>query len=303
MDEEVNAVYIQILDGGLAKNNPSNADSGFSMAKKNNSQELKFTSQAFTLVIDVFPPIVMAAQNALKFAADLATHQELTDVHMSDESWTFSRPQTKGMSRTRLEVSVKEQEVTIEQRAPAGLLERFELLVDQIINSVDAVFSPKAILGSVVSLEYVVDLESDARQKILGNLDMLGEDDDDDGKIGIFERPCHFVGLRLGFPAFEYQDSDENDEESNEVVSPVQKEAPESKQDEQEPAKKIDWHATLTLQSQPDDPQAVSVEVTGRWIGPVKWKDLSKSIIERVKKVDEFLKTKTRDFLQQFRSE
>ncbi len=273
------------------------------MPKKKGPDELKFSSQCFTLSFDVYPPITMVRENALKLAMDLAAHQELTDIHMSDESWTFRRPQAKGHSRGRVEVNVQEQEVTIEQRAPTGALERFELLVDQSLASFGAVFTPEAIWGSVISLEYLVDIGSDARQTILGNLDMLENEDEegDGGKLGVFQRPCHFVGLRLGFPAFEVEDEPKTGEPAKEEkkAASSEGEAVEKKPE----IKGIDWQATLTLQSLIDNPQALSVEVNGRWIGAVPWNEVNKQVSSRVRIVDEFLKTKTKEFLQQFRSE
>jgi hypothetical protein len=262
------------------------------MARGKESNELAFTSQCFTLQFDVYPPITMVRENALKLATSLGSHQELTDIHMSDESWTFRRPQAKGHSRGQVEVSVEEQEVKIEQRTPAGALERFETLVEQTVSSVEAVFSPEAIWGSVISLEYLADFGSDAREAILGNLDMLEDENEGNGKLGVFGRPCHFVGLRLGFPAFEYKE-EEGDEEKKE----------EAKEKGKAKSRGIDWHATLTILSVPDNPKAVSVEVTGRWIGAVSWSEVSSLLNKRLTIVDDFLKTKTRDFLQKFRSE
>lgn len=270
--------------------------------KKKGSDELKFSSQCFTLSFDVYPPITMVRENALKLATDLAAHQELTDIHMSDEAWSFRRPQAKGHSRGQVEVAVQEQEITIEQRSPTGTLERFELLLDQTLASIGAVFSPEAIWGSSISLEYMVDIGGDARETILGNLDMMG-DEEDKGKLGVFERPCHFVGLRLGFPAFEYEEEDESQEAGESPTSEPAQDEPDKpvKADKSDRVKRADWHAMLTIQSLPDNPNILSVEVSGRWIGAAPWANIQHLMTSRLKCVDEFLKTKTKDFLQQFR--
>src|ERR1700730_11008181 len=159
----------------------------------------------------MFPPIAMVRENALKLATSLAGHQDLTDIHMSDESWSFRRPQAKGHARGHVEVVIRDQSATIENRQPTGGLERFEILVEQVVESVGNVLRPQAVWGSEVTLEYVVKIGSDTRKLILGSLDMVG-DEDEPGKLAVFDRPCHFVALRLGFPAFEYIPEDEDSE-------------------------------------------------------------------------------------------
>jgi hypothetical protein len=232
---------------------------------------------------------------------------------MSDESWVFSRPQAKGHARGQVQVSVSDQEVTIEHRSPNGGLERFEILMEQAVEAIGAVIKPQAIWGSVVTLEYQADIGGDARKAILGPLEMLG-DEEGVGKLGAFERPCHFVGLRLGFPAFQYDpqgDEEEEDEEGAELEDEKTAALAEGQLTEnpthaggaKEPAKGADWHATLTLQSLQDDPKSLSVEVGGRWIGGVPWEHVKETLPSRLWAVDEFLKTKTSDFLEQFRSE
>src|SRR5439155_18796720 len=129
--------------------------------------------------------------------------QDLTDIHMTDESWVFSRPQAKGHARGHVEVRVEDQAVIIEQRYPSGGLERFEVLVEQAVEAIGSVTKSEVIFASLIELEYVVELGTDTRKAILGSLDMLGDEEEgEQGKLGVFKRPCHFVGLRLGFPAF-----------------------------------------------------------------------------------------------------
>jgi hypothetical protein len=283
------------------------------MAKgKRENKGLDFSPQCFTVSFTVYPPTAMVRENALKLATDLATHQELTDIHMSDETWTFRRPQAKGHARGQIEVRLEDQDVTIEHVSPNGGLERFEILVEQAVESIGAVIKPQVIFGCEAVLEYTANIGSDTRKAILGSLDMLGEEDET-GKLDVFGRPCHFVGLRLGFPPVKFVPKNEGSEEAKdeteegsdtgELMEQLMDEEDDPEQPQTEAQQGIDWHATLTLQSLQDDPNGLSVEVNGRWIGAVPWKKVAKNIVLRLRTVDEFLKTKTRDFLQEFRSE
>ncbi len=274
-----------------------------------------FSPECFTLTLDVYPPIAIGRENALMLATDLAVHQDLTDIHMSDESWTFRRPQIKGQSRGHIQVAVESQEISIEHQSPVGGLERFEILVDQTVEAIGHVIKPQMVFGFLVVLEYSANIGQDARKAILGSLEMLG-DDEDDGKLGAFERPCHFVGLRLGFPPFHYEptkkdtvDDDDKPEnptktpEAGEIIDKLIAEKGEDVDADDRPPKGSEWGAMITIQSLQDDPKGISVEVSGRWMGAIPWEECKKSLSLRLKTVDEFLKTKTTEFLQQFRSE
>jgi hypothetical protein len=287
---------------------------------KSRKKEMEFSPECFTVAADVFPPVAMGRENALRLATNLAAHQDLSDIHMSDESWVFRRPQAKGHARGHVEVTVSDQEITIEQRAPGGGLERFEILLEQAIDAIGAAIKPQAIWGSVVTLEYQVNIGSDTRKAILGSLGMLDEDDGP-GKLGVFERPCHFVGLRLGFPAFRLipegkagekksggkesggEEDDDDDLDAGDLMEQIMEEGTGKEGQEKGPPPGAGWHATLTLQSLQDDPNSLSVEVSGRWIVAKPWKDVTQLLSGRLRMVDEFLKTKTKEFLQQFRSE
>jgi len=280
------------------------------MGKEKRRRKPEFSPQCFTVAFDVYPPIAMLRENALKLATDLAAHQDLSDIHMSDESWSFRRPQPKGHARGQIELTVEDQEIAIEHRTPNGGLERFEILVGQVAESVGAVLRPQGIWGTNVTLEYVANIGGDARKAILGSLDML-EDEDTPGKLDVFQRPCHFVGLRLGFPAFEYVPTEDPPGEEDEpgetntgklIDRLIENKGGSGEQQEDAP-KNAEWHATLTLQSLQDDPKSLLVEVSGRWFGAVDWKNVSNTLATRLRTVDGFLRTKTSDFIQQFRSE
>ena len=90
-------------------------------------------------------------------------------------------------------------------------LERFETLLDQVVTSVDPVINPKLLLASIVRLEYIIDLGGDSREAILEGLGLSGENSESD-KLGVFNRPCHVVGLRLRFPAYRLMDDDSEGE-------------------------------------------------------------------------------------------
>jgi hypothetical protein len=264
----------------------------------------KFTPLNFTVSFDVYPQVAMIRENALELAQKLSAHHEWTDIHMSDEAWEFTRRQPRqGHAGGAIKVAVGDQEVKIEHLFPNGGLERFEILVDQVIEAIEQVIGPQILLGTSASLEYMVELGGDSREAILGALKLPGEDDELD-KLAVFNRPCQFVGLRLGFPPYQItkgDDAEPGEEPSDETG--VSQESPSGEQTNEEPLEGADWAATLTFQSQPDDPKKLSVEVDGRWMQPVQWKEVPKVIGNRLRIVDDFLKTKISEFLKNFRSD
>ncbi len=277
------------------------------MAGKNKGsgkREDKFSPQSFEVTFDVYPLVAMIRENALELAQKLSAHHEWTDIHMSDESWEFTRRQPRqGQAGGAIKVKVGDQEVEIEHRFPTGGLERFEILVDQVIEAIEQVAAPQILLGTTATLEYLVDIGGDAREAILGGLRLVGDEETD--KLGVINRPCQFVGLRLGFPPFEVDEKSADDEEEdpeNPIEKPV--DIGEERSANQGAGKKegADWAATLTLQSLPDEPAKMSVEVEGRWMQPSHWKEVPKVLGDRLKIVDEFLKTKISEFLKNFGS-
>lgn len=263
-------------------------------------REDKFSPQRFTVRFDVYPRVAMIRESALELAQHLSAHHELTDIHMADESWEFTRPQPRqGQPGGAITVRVKEEEIEIEHLYPNAGLERFEILVDQVIVAIEEVAEPKILLGTSASLEYVVDIGGDARQAILGALQHKDEDESD--KLAVFNRPCQFVGLRLGFPAYRTTEDEGAKEERPEDEPPDEpdvgsKPPPLGAADEEHEG--ADWSATLTLQSAPDEPSKLSVEVGCRWMQPIEWKDVPNVIRERLTIVDDFLKTKISEFLK-----
>jgi hypothetical protein len=278
------------------------------MAKSKGAGGFEFTPQNFSVSFDVYPLIAMVRENALRLAQNLSAHNEWTDIHMSDEEWQFTRRQPKqGQPGGAIKVTVEEQEVEIGHRFPTGGLERFEILVDQIIDAVEQVARPQILLGTVTSLEYLVEIGGDARESVLGGLKLLGESEES-GKIEVFDRPCQFVALRLGFPPYQQtapgaEARSRSGDEEDEDLTPSYAEGSEEQTLDDGP-KKADWQATLTIQSLPDEPTQLSVEVDGRWMAPRRWKDdVPKVMGDRLRIVDEFLRTKISEFLKHFRSD
>src|SRR5437867_3701996 len=139
------------------------------MAKSKGGGKPEFTAQRFALSLHLYPPVAMVRENALELARHLSAHHELTDIHMSDETWEFRRPQSKqGQPRGMIRVQVESQEVTIEHRFPVSGLERFEILTDQVTTAIESVINPDILFGTSVELEYVIDIGGDARKLLLG---------------------------------------------------------------------------------------------------------------------------------------
>jgi hypothetical protein len=251
----------------------------------------------------------MIRENALQLAQKLSAHHEWTDIHMSDEEWMFTRRQPRqGQPGGAIKVRVQEDEVQIEHHFPNGGLERFEILVDQVIEAVQQVVRPQILLGTATSLEYVVDIGGDSREAILGALQMPGENEESD-KLEVFNRPCQFVGLRLGFPPYQIApradepdaSGDAGEDRGGMLAQGGTNEPPET--DVENGPQGADWQATLTLQSLPEEPTRLSVEVEGRWMAPSQWKDVPQVVGQRLRTVDEFLRTKISEFLKHFRSD
>jgi len=278
------------------------------MSKSKASQKPEFTPQNFTASFELYPLIAMVRENALHLAQSLSGHSEWTDIHMSDEEWVFTRRQPRqGQPGGAVKVTVKEDEVEIEHRFPTGALERFEILVDQVTDAVQQVAKPQVLLGTNVSLEYLVALGGDARTSILGGLKLLDDEDQSD-KLAVFQRPCQFVGLRLGFPAYRPLPREADNATDDENGGPSEKVAdtPGESHAEPSPANEgtgEDWQATLTIQSVPDEPNQLSVEVHGRWMMASRWEDVGPIMVARVRTVDRFLRTKISAFLKHFRED
>lgn len=267
------------------------------MAKNKDSGNLEFTPEKFSVAFDLYPPVAMMRDNALRLAQDLSAHHAWTDIHLSDASWEFSRKQPgQGQPGGAIRVNVEGREVTIQHRFPSGGLERFETLVDQVLQAIERVAQPQMLLGTTASLQYVVDIGGDAREAILGGLRLPGARDESD-KLEVFNRPCRFVGLRLGFPPDRVVSGG-----SAKAEGPHEQLAHQLTEGGEGPGGPpgVDWAATLTLQSLPDEPSKLSVEVDGRWLAPVPWKDVPQLLGARLKTVEEFLRTKVSEFPKYF---
>jgi hypothetical protein len=293
--------------------------------KRETAKDFQFIPECYTFRFTVFPTIAMIRDNALKLATKFSEHTELTDIHMADESWVFQRPQARqGQPRGRIRVTIDDDsEISIEHRYPAGGLERFDMLVEKIIQSLGSVVSPDVVFSSAAILEYVVDIGGDARKILLGSLGLAGEEMN---KMSAFKRPCHSVGLRLGFPPYILKEAEAESAEPEETSSAIESSPdaddddeddddgsfeeltqPEDEPDEQvsksSGTKGASWHSTLTLESVAEEPNRLSVEVDGKWFGAVRWKKFVKLSAERLRTVDDFMRQQTTEFLQHFRNE
>ena len=65
------------------------------MAKKRSPKGFEFRPQRFSVSLVVYPSVAMIRQDALELAKNLGSHLELTDIHMTDETWEFRRPQAR----------------------------------------------------------------------------------------------------------------------------------------------------------------------------------------------------------------
>lgn len=284
--------------------------------KKEGDKDFQFVADCFTLSFMVYPTIGMIREDALKLATSLAEHTELTDIHMADESWVFQKPQARqGQPKGMIRVEVDdESEVSIKHHFPNAGLERFEYLVEKILHSIGSVVTPEAVFGHAVVLSYVVDIGGDARKNLLGSLALdRGDGDDEEGKdskLGVFNRPCHAVGLRLAFPPYREEgrskslpEDAEGEDDANEQAGQFGEQSGAKETKNKGAYKGADWQATLTLQTLADEPNKVSIEVDGRWVSPMNWKQFVKSVTDRLRLVNEFLRQQTTEFLKHFRSE
>jgi hypothetical protein len=276
------------------------------MARKKPEHEWTYKPQQYDVGLVVYPPIAMIRESAIELARGLASHLELTDIHMSDEAWTFRKPQVRQEEpRGFLQVQVEESEIEIIQRFPPTGLERFETHITHVVNSVEPVFQPQLLLASYVSLEYVLDIGGDSRRALLEGLGLADPDDSQANKLDVFGRPCHIAALRLIFPPYETDDEDEEENEGTEVHDPDRQEGDEGRESgsTRGPSDRAEWQATLTIRSLMNDPNSVAVEVDGRWHSPVQWSEIHRTIAGRVKEVEDFLKTRTTEFLRHFRKD
>jgi|GEM_PF-4481568 len=282
----------------------------------------EFAPRNFTVTLPVYPPIPMIQSSALALATRLASKLSLTDIHMSDEVWEYKRPHaTEGQPRGMVTVQVREGEIKIEHAFPATGLEQFERLVRQVLSSFHKPFAPSVVFGVNIELDYVVELSGDARQSLLEGLRLFGGYEDVD-KIDAFGRPCHLIGLRLGFPAYREvadeqadDDSGEDGEDDGAADPPATKEAEskDSGDSEEKPANQAesssdenglggsDWHATVTMVTLEDDPSKISVEVAGLWPKPYPWKNVEDMVEERIEVASAFLRDRISGFLEHFR--
>jgi hypothetical protein len=157
-------------------------------------------------------------------------------------------------------------------------------------------------LTTIVTLEYVTKLGDDARKSLLTGLQLTGQDGEG-GKLEVFNRPCHSIGLRLMFPPFaEVPDTSGGETEEFGEASLDDPDGPDDAEDAAAlvPANRSPWNATLTLQSLADDPASISVEVDGRW-HPAPWSQVGRLVADRLSAVDDFLRTRTVQFLRFFK--
>ncbi|MFL5240940.1 MAG: hypothetical protein ACJ8FY_02440 [Gemmataceae bacterium] len=285
------------------------------MAKRKEEPKVEpdFTPRRYRVSFAVYPSVPMARESALEFAKTLGARHELTDIHMSDESWVFQQPQTsQAEPRGMIRVTVEEQEIKVEHHFPAGRLERFEKLVDDVVAATRVIVNPRILLSTEITLEYVTKMGGDARQAILDTL-QLSEGDDDADKLAVFGRPCHVVGVRFMFPPYAIKKTKKAAESTEELMDKLaepdegsetgHEEEEDGDEDEESEGKGEDWQVTLTIESLVDDPHAISVEVTGRWLGGDPWQRISELVNKRLVLVERFLHTETVAFLKHFRSE
>jgi hypothetical protein len=261
----------------------------------------EFLPRKYELSLVPYPGITMARRNGLKFATSLAASHELTDIHFGDETWEFKRPlTTQTEPRALIRVTVEEQVVKVEHEHPNGGLEAFERLIDDIVEATESTAAPEMLLTTIMSLEYTTAMGQDARQAMMDGLQLTGGVDDP-GKMRVFDRPCHGVGLRLIFPPFVNRDDDEDEEESEEADETTSTALVPAGQVMHSPqAQGSEWQAIVTIQSLEEDPSKISVEIDGRWM-PAPWRDVTKVAVDRLARMDDFLRTKTVEFLKFFK--
>jgi hypothetical protein len=276
------------------------------------------TTRSFAIELSVFPAIPLLPAKALALAANLsAANVSLTDIHLSDESWDYRRPTaSEGQPYGQIKVTVQEDKIRIEHRFPATGLEFFERLVQAVTGALEkAEIAPQlALVG--VELDYIVDLKHDARFALLEGLGLHSQDDDQPPKIACFDRPCHLVGLRLGFPPYiikkeatkEPSAGDDAASDDEGAIEDQEESAGQDADDDTET--QVDsaaatelgesWTAIVTVTTLEDDPTKASIEVDGRWMAPVRWKKIDKEIVERLNTTEKFLKEKAAPFLGHF---
>jgi hypothetical protein len=110
-------------------------------------------------------------------------------------------------------------------------------------------------------------------------------------KIDAFKRPCHLVGLRLGFPPYTVED-DDSDTDKPEASDQT---APDPPIDEGS-----DWQAIITLLTLDDDPTKLLVEITGTWQEPFQWSGIHDTIQARLNIASDFLRSRVSGFLGHF---
>ena len=262
----------------------------------------------FTVQLTVYPPIPLISANALELAKNLATKLSLTDIHMSDELWEYTHPAaTEVQPYGRVRVTVEEDKIKIDHMFPATGLEHFERLIQTVIEAIEPTRVSPQFTITTVELDYVVDLKQDARQALLVGLGLLNEDEDEAHRIDCFGRPCHLVGLRLGFPPYRIKrkkaepvEGEAGDEHNAEDKTRAESGESDSEENETEPGE--DWMARLTVTTLEDDPAKASVEVFGQW-GPSPWTNIHETLIERLNIAERFLREKAVTFLGNFRAE
>lgn len=264
------------------------------------ANSIEIVPRWFTVELPVFPPIPMVQRGALALASSLGAKLSLTDIHMSDETWEYRQPAaTERQPYGQIRVTVEESQIRIEHRYPATGLEQFERLIQTVVEALEPAKITPQMTFINVELDYVVDLKQDSRLALLIGLNLLEEDEESQDRIDTFDRPCHSVGLRLGFPAY-IMKPEEGAEDDDTKETPPAEGGDESAVPNHSGA---DWQALVTLETLVDDPRKASVQITGQWVEPCQWDGIHEIIIQRLNVAEKFLRDKTLPFLGHFTAE
>jgi hypothetical protein len=298
------------------------------------NMHLDFVARSFSVTLPVQPNVPLVPAIGIALAKELSQKFPVPDIHISDERWEYKRPMVSEASpRGVVKIVVREDSIKIEHQHPATQLEPFENLVGQVLaafaSCFDQTYRPVFVGGLDVELAYVVDLSVDARKSMLEKLGLV---DDEGGKMTCFGRPCHSVGLRLGFPPYQLSDDDDDtDEESASDDEPINEQLDEATPDEvdtpltsdrtsgqlheSDPESEEDdvdnlthaafggelWQANVSINTMDENPKKVVVRVSGTWPIPSLWKNIEPAVHHRLSIAVQFLKQKVSTFIEHFR--